>query len=201
MTDYQISQIVILLGMAGGFLGAEWRASTARKDAKAQRDANAIEAKAAREVAAEERRAATAQIIEQAKAEAEATRIKTEAIAENLKVEAQAIAESLRIQNQLSAKQIRDEQQIFREQQATVAQHLVNKVEEATVAAKDAYTEANHVNVKIENLNQRLMVEEKKPPTIAAVSALTQKAAGQIDNIEATATRIETKVDTKEKPK
>lgn len=35
------------------------------------------------------------------------------------------------------------------------------KTEQATVAAHDAYKEANHVNVKISDLNARLLKQEK----------------------------------------
>jgi len=53
---------------------------------------------------------------------------------------------------------------VFDSNEAALAAIAENTTEtrQATASADRAYTEANHVNIKIENLNQRLLANEKK---------------------------------------
>lgn len=86
-----------------------------------------------RKWAAEDRRLATAEIVAEAKAEAEVTRIKNEIIADNLRTAALVDAAKVHA-----------------------------KLDEAQTAAHVAYKEANDVNVKIANLNERLLKQVEK---------------------------------------
>ena len=115
----------------------------------------------------EDRQAAMAEIVERAKAEAAALRIKTEATAEALMIEQRRIAASLREDTRKSVDQIE------------------SKIAEVHAAATTAFSEANHTNAKISDLNRRL-VEQR---------VLKDDTADKLDQIQTTAESIETKVD------
>ncbi len=104
------------------------------------------------EDAFQERRRATEEIIEKAKADAVALRITVEARAEALRIETVAIAERLR----LEAIEAADD---FRKTAITI-EHKIDDVHQVATEAKEearvAVDGANHVNVRIEDLNQRL---------------------------------------------
>ncbi len=104
------------------------------------------------EDAFQERRRATEEIIEKAKADAVALRITVEARAEALRIETVAIAERLR----LEAIEAADD---FRKTAITI-EHKIGDVHQVATEAKEearvAVDGANHVNVRIEDLNQRL---------------------------------------------
>ncbi len=132
-----IGQLVLLLTTIAGFVAAAWRENRNRRWAAEDR---AIQAA----IVTAERRAATEEIIERARAEAEAVRIKTDAAAAALREEGIQLAARIRAQ------------------QAATAQHLIAKVGEATTAAHEAYKEANDVNGKIADLNERLLIREAR---------------------------------------
>lgn len=178
LTDAQWGTLLTILSVVGTFFVTEWRAARNRK------------------WAIEDKKAATAEIIERAAAEAEATRIKTEAIADNLRRHTELTAAQLREEARIGADALVHEAAVIAakletkttaqiEEQRQTGAELTALVAEATVAAKDAYKEANNVNVKIEDLNQRLM-------QVAKVPAAAEK---KIEKIDATTERIEAKVD------
>ena len=189
MSEYQWGQLLLMATTIGGFLVAEWRASRNRRWAIEDRERNAAEA-------ISERKNATAEIIARAAAEAEATRIKTEAIAATLRRHTETTAAKLREEARIGADELVHQAAVIAselqtvtaaavEEQRKTSADLADKVADATVAAKDAYKEANNVNIKIEDLNQRLM-------QVAQVPAAAGK---KIEKIDATTERIEAKVD------
>lgn len=189
LTDAQWGTLLTILSVVGTFFVTEWRAWRTRRWADQDRDRNAKEAIAARE-------AATAEIIARAAAEAEATRIKTEAIADQLRRHTELTAARLREEARIGADALVQEAAVIAAkletvttaqiaEQRTTGEKLTTLVKEAKVAAHEAYKEANNVNVKIEDLNQRLM-------QVAKVPAAAEK---KIEKIDATTERIEAKVD------
>jgi hypothetical protein len=87
----------------------------------------------------EDRAAKTQEIVDLAKAEAEASHIRNEAIARELHLETLRTAAALR------------------EEQRIEAEALASKLEHVHVDAKEAFREANDVNLKIANYNKRLL--------------------------------------------
>ena len=153
MSDSTIGQIILLITTLGGFIVAAYRENRARR------------------WATEDRAAATREIITRAAAEAEATRIKTVAIAESLRIEALDIAAQLREDARVEAEVLRTEAMrladlalkeanTVRAAAEKATAELLAKVQEGTDAAERTYVEANNVNNKIENLNQRLMATQ-----------------------------------------
>jgi len=159
-SEMQFGQIVLLLTTVAGFVVQAWRENRARRWANEDRVTGMA-------LAAATRKAEIDDLIARAQAEATATRLKAEAVAEELRLHAQVLAAKVKAESE-----VRDG-----------AIHAA--VAEATSAAQKAYAEANHVNLKIENLNNRLV------QGVAADATLTQAVATQVDTIEATTTRIE----------
>jgi hypothetical protein len=87
----------------------------------------------------EDRAAATREIVDRAKAEAEASHIRTEAVARELHLETLRTAATLR------------------EEQRIEAEAIACKLEHVHESAKEAFKEANDVNLKIANYNKRLL--------------------------------------------
>jgi hypothetical protein len=193
MTDSAIGQIILFLTTLGGFIVAAWRENRNRRWAQQDR----AEAAAA---ATLERKLATDEIIARAAAEAEATRIKTESIAESLRVtgmqtaaklreESRVAAEILRLETERNAAHIREntlrEASAIREAQIRDAAILVKEIQDAKGAAHSAYQEANHVNNKIEALNQRLL--EATAAATAAPAVPDPQLAEVVTNTAASA--------------
>lgn len=169
-SDASWTQILLFLTTVAGFVYTAWRESRTRRWATEDRIANTLE------------------IVTKAKAEAEATRIKTEAVAEALRVEgvrvaaqlreeARIAAEVLRVQTATNAADIKRHGVIeaarIRETQQQAADAMMLKIEETKDAANEAYKEANHVNRKIENLNDRLVAQSEKQDGLSAEAATT----------------------------
>ena len=182
MTDSQWGQLALWATTVAGFLVVEWRAARNRR------------------WAIEDKRAATAEIIERAAAEAEATRIKTEAIADQLRRHTELTAAQLREEARIGADALVHEAALIAakletkttaqiEEQRQQAAELAKQVAEVKVAAHDAYKEANNVNIKIEDLNQRLVTQQRIADEAPAAAVKT------IEKIDATTERIEAKVD------
>jgi hypothetical protein len=91
-----------------------------------------------RRLAAEERKQARDELLAVARAEAEALAIKAEGIARALSIENKAMADRALVENG----------------------KLSDAVAEVGASAHKAYQEANHVNLKIEQLNARLLASE-----------------------------------------
>ena len=146
MTDFQWGQLVLMATTVGGFIRMSY-----------------ID-KRNREWAQEDRRHETDQIIAKAKAEAEALRIHNDALAETIRGAALSAAANLREEQ----RKIADNLQIDARVAATeLHQSVMTKVEEAISAGDRAYKEANHVNIKIEDLNQRLLAQGDRQHDVA----------------------------------
>jgi len=143
VTDIQAGQILLLVTTAGGFIAQAWREARNRKWAIADRRA--------------ELDAQTAKIIAEAKARADVLLIETEAKAKVFHLEQLTHAEEIRTRLDVHDAWERDE----RDAMTRSAERLSVSVEEAKTAAQSAYTEANNVNVKIADLNNRLLREEQ----------------------------------------
>jgi len=190
MNEFQWTQLAILATGVGTFLASEYRAARDRRWLERDREEAKTEAVA-------ERKAATAEIIERAAAEAEATRIKTEAIAVSLRQHTALTAARLREEARVGAEELVHQAALIAEDLKVATAHttaetreeLATLVNAATVAAKEAYVEANSVNVKIENLNKRLLADES-----SKVTAANSAAAVTIEKIDATTERIEKKI-------
>jgi len=144
MTDVGIGQIVLIITTAGGFAAQAWREARNRKWAIADRRA---------ELAAQ-----TAQITADAQARAAALIIETEAKAKALHLGLMTRAEEIRTRLAIHDQWERDERRAATDTTA----HVVSLIEEAKTAAQSAFSEANNVNLKIADLNKRLLYEEKK---------------------------------------
>ena len=192
MTDSAIGQVILLLTTVGGFIVTAWRENRNRKWAQQDRADAAATATA-------ERKAATDEIITRAAAEAEATRIKTESVAENLRLvgvqtaaklreDSRIAAEILRLETERNAATIREntlrEAAAIREAQIRDAAVLVKEIQDAKGAAHSAYQEANHVNNKIEALNQRLL-DAVAPASDAQLAQVVTNTAETAEAVKA----------------
>jgi len=139
-------QLIAILVMAGGFFGQWLRERAARRRVLDDRQHTKEE---------DERK--LAEIVERAKAEAEAARIKAEAAADVIRIELQQIAERQVLETRKAAS-------LVREDQRKTADAMAAHIEEVRTAAVAAIHEANGVNAKLEQTNQRLL-------EVAAVAA------------------------------
>jgi len=144
MTDIQAGQILLLMTTVGGFIAQAWRESRNRQWAIADRRA--------------ELDAQTTKIIAEANARAKALLIETETKAKILHLEQLARAEEIRVRLDTHDEWERQERQTS----ADTTAHVVGLIQDAKSAAQGAFTEANHVNLKIADLNRRLLHEEEK---------------------------------------
>ena len=148
LTDAQWGQLVILATTVAGFAWQAYKENRSRR------------------WASEDRAAATSQIIADAAAQAEATRIKTAALAETLKLE--ALLETARLRNEVleRGETVRHEviaaASVARDEARKQAEALGAAIDATKTAAHEAYKEANHVNLKIEDLNKRLMKSQEQ---------------------------------------
>jgi hypothetical protein len=163
--ELTLGQLILFITTVAGFLSVAWKEHRNRQWAIEDR-----------KLAAAERERNRLDMLEQTKVEARALLIKTEAIAEAVKIEALAVAEKLRIEAEAIALKVSDKLEI--------------RIEEAKVAAHNAFQEANHVNGKmdrtaeqIKQLTSRLLVEEDT------------HTDDKLDKVIATADSIEEKVD------
>ena len=93
-------------------------------------------------------------IVEKAEAEAEALRIHTDAVAESLRKNTDVIAKDLRECNlEITDKLLKVHDSSFAA--------ITNQLAEVKTEANKAYTEANHINIKIENLNKQLLKQSE----------------------------------------
>lgn len=169
-----IGQVVILGTTIGGFLGVAWKERR-----------NRLWALEDRRLAAAERERDRADLIEQTKAEAAALLIRTEAIAKALRIEAEAVAEKLRIQAETIAQDVAT---TLLTNNKETTEKLEASIAEVGASAHKAYEEANHVNIKIEHLNKRLLVTESE-------DKVSTKTDQKLDQVIETADSIEDKVD------
>lgn len=169
LTGLEQGQMILLLTTIAGFMGTAWRESRNRKWAIEDR----------RQAADEQ----TNVIVAKAQAEATALLIATDAKAKVLHLETMAVAEKIRLETLRAAAALREDQRI-------VAENLTAKIQEVHKVAENAFNEANHVNLKIENLNQRLLQEAEKTNDDTAAKATDKK----LDDIQQTADTIDAKV-------
>ncbi len=107
--------------------------------------------------------------------------------------ETRIAAENVRLEQDARANQIREHSSAegvrVRAQQDAHNALVVAKIAESTAASKAAEVEANHANLKIENLNQRLLDSQ----TLATTSATEARTVG--DDTLAHVHTLVTKVD------
>lgn len=176
MTDSGVGQLVLLVTTIVGFVVTAWRENRNRR------------------WASDDRAAATREIVEQAKAEAEALRIRAEAIADQVKIEAAVLAAVVKKESMAAAEVLRreavrqaestransvKEAAGIREEQRISIENLGDRIDAVGVAAVDAYKEANHVNIKIEDLNKRLLLQGEQQ---SVLTKETDTVLGQIDS-------------------
>jgi hypothetical protein len=167
--ELTLGQVILFLTTVAGFLSVAWKERRNRLWA--------IEDK---RLAAEERERERNDLIAKAKVEADALIIRTEAIARAVSIEAQAVAERLRIEAEAIAQNVA--KTLIVDNKATT-NRLAASIAEVGASAHRAYEEANHVNVKIEQLNARLLAQEET------------QGEQKLDHVIATGDSIEEKVD------
>lgn len=191
MSDLALGQLVLFATTLLGFIVAAWREARNRR------------------WASDDRAAATAAIVAIARAEAEATRIRAESVAEMVRLTAIAEAESLREESRRMADRLRLETDkaardlremtlhqvsMAHTEAARAKQELLMKIQESTDAALEAQKEANHINLKISNLDERLVEQnavaktmvEKTATTLEHVESMLEERGPQITTIEDT---------------
>jgi hypothetical protein len=173
-------QLILFITTVIGFAGTAWREYRNRKWAKKDRE--------------DELNAQTAEIISRAQAEATALLIQTEAKARALHFQTLATAERIRQDTLVSA-------QIIREDQRKVEEHLAEKIAQVHTVAVDAVREANDVNQKIANLNQRLLSSEETHDSERKPGEAIPSITTKLNDIQTTADTIEDKVDALKKKK
>ena len=104
--------------------------------------------------AVQDREANVKLIISKAEAEAEALRIHTDSVANSLRINTNIIAKDLRECNS----EITDK--LLKVHDTSFAA-ITNQLAEVKTEANKAYTEANHINIKIENLNKQLLKQSE----------------------------------------
>jgi hypothetical protein len=120
--------------------------------------------KRSREWNQEDRANSTREIVERAKAEAEASHIRNEAIARELHLETLRTAAALR------------------EEQRIEAEAIACKLEHVHESAKEAFKEANDVNLKIANYNKRLL--ERGAETVEKLDTIEHIATEHTAQLE-----------------
>jgi hypothetical protein len=169
MTDAQ--WVLFASGLGSAFTSWFTVRNANRREAR-QREW-AVEDRAA---AAQERKEATAQIIAEASAKAEALLITTKATASALALEGKRTAAKLREDMRISSNEL---------------ESRLNEVHQTATAgleqASSAYKEANHVNMKISDWNERLLAQGG-----LKLEGLVVTAGENSEKLDS----IETKVDT-----
>lgn len=149
MSDAAIGQIVTFLTVVLGFAITAWRENRNRHWAEQDRQV------AAQQVAAD-RKQEIETIVTKAAAEAQASHLQTA-----------ALAERLRIAHLVEVEQLRADTKIGTEQVIAKLDHAIEEVGTAKSLATSAYSEANAVNLKIHDLNARIVTEGAA--TVAAI--------------------------------
>jgi hypothetical protein len=177
--EIQRDTLLLLLTTVTGFAVSAWREARNRRWAKKDQE--------------DKLNAQTAEIIARAQAEATALLIQTEAKAKVLHYQTLATAERIRQDTLISA-------QIIREDQRKVEEHLSEKIAEVHTVAVDAVREANDVNQKIANLNQRLLSSEETHDSERKPGQAIPSITAKLNGIQTTADNIEDKVNSLKKP-
>lgn len=162
--DLQWGQTMLLATTIAGFAVQAWREARNRSwaidDRKRAADAQ------------------TADIVAKAKAEAEALLVTTEAKAKALHLESLAVAEKIRTETLAAAIMLREEQK-------HASEALLEKIDDVKNEAQKTYKEANHVNLKIEDLNKRILEKSGDDKKLEHLQKTADDVEVKVDEVRA----------------